>query len=324
VVAVDTNARRVRTEIGEDSYCALILATGGTAKALPGLPADNERVFSLRTYADACSITAALARADRVAVIGGGWLGLEIAAAAGTLGKNVTVFETAAALCPRSLPPAVGKHLQNMHENHGVRIVTHSRAAFAREASRIVARDADGAENFDIAVVAIGLAPQVALACDAGLACDDGILTDGAGRTSAPGVYAIGDVARFRHDGMREALRLESWTSAGIQGAVVAQAICGGRPQHTAAPWFWSEQYGHIIQVAGLPQAGLELMSEEAGDRPLWRYGRGSRISAVIGLDRARDVRAASASLSAQLADASRDQDHRTAADAVTSSTQAL
>jgi 3-phenylpropionate/trans-cinnamate dioxygenase ferredoxin reductase subunit len=321
---VDTKARRVRTETGDDSYGALILATGGTAKALPGLPADNERIFSLRTHADACSITAALAHADRVAVIGGGWLGLEIAAAARTLGKDVTVFEGAAVLCPRSLPPAVGKHLQLMHEAHGVRIVTRSRASFAREASRIVARDADGAESFDIAVVAIGLVPQVALASDAGVACDDGILTDGAGRTSAPGVYAIGDVARFRHDGMRETLRLESWTSAGIQGALVAQAICGGRPQHTAAPWFWSEQYGHLIQVAGLPQPGLELMSEEAGDRPLWRYGRGDRLAAVIGIDRARDVRAASTALSAQLAAASSDQDHRTTAGAVLSSTQAL
>jgi NADPH-dependent 2,4-dienoyl-CoA reductase/sulfur reductase-like enzyme len=324
VVAIDTKARRVRTLAGEDRYGTLILATGGTAKALPGLLADNDRIFSLRTHADARSITAAMTRADRVAVIGGGWLGLEIAAAARTLGKDVTVFEAAETLCPRSLPTAVGEHLQRVHEARGVRIETRSRAAFVREAARIVARHAGGAENFDIAVVAIGLVPQVELASAAGLACDDGILTDGAGRTSAAGVYAIGDVARFFHDGMREAVRLESWTSAGVQGALVAQAICGGQPQHTAAPWFWSEQYGHIIQVAGLPQADLELISEEAGERPLWRYGRGEQVSAVIGIDRARDVRAASAALSAQLATASHDRDRRTTADTVTSSTQAL
>jgi NADPH-dependent 2,4-dienoyl-CoA reductase/sulfur reductase-like enzyme len=209
-----------------------------------------------------------------------------------------------------------------MHEAQGVRVVTRSTAAVAREDSGIVARHAGGIEHFDIAVVAIGLVPQVALASDAGVACDDGVLTDGAGRTSTAGVYAIGDAARFHHDGLRQTLRLESWTNANVQGALVAEAICGGQPRHTAAPWFWSEQFGRIIQVAGLPQADLELMSEEAGDRPLWRLGRGDRLAAVIGIDRARDVRAASTALSSQLAAASRCRELQTTAAEDNPSTQ--
>ena len=314
VVAIDTKNRRVRTSIGEDSFDALILATGGTAKALPALPVDNEHVFSLRTCGDARNITAALGRSGRVAIIGGGWLGLEVAAAARTLGKHVAVFEAAATLCPRSLPPAVGDHLRRMHEAHGVQIVTHSAATFERNGAGVAVHHADRIECFDIAVVAIGLVPQTTLAIEAGITCADGILTDGAGRTSAPDVYAIGDVARFHHDSMRASLRLESWTHANVQATLVAQAICGGQPRYTATPWFWSEQFGRMVQMAGLPQADLELISEETGDRPLWRYGRGNRLTAVIGIDRARDVRAASTALAAQFS----------AAPKAISSTQAL
>jgi NADPH-dependent 2,4-dienoyl-CoA reductase/sulfur reductase-like enzyme len=302
VVAIDTKARHLRTSDGDDNYGALILATGGTAKPLPSLPVDNDSVFSLRTSGDARNIIAALARAARVAVIGGGWLGLEIAAAARALGKDASIFEAAATVCPRSLPPAVGDHLQRLHEANGVRVLTRSTATFARDGSAIVVRHAGGTERFDIAVVAIGLVPQTALASDAGVACDDGILTDGAGRTSVPHVYAIGDAARFHHDGLRKTLRLESWTHANVQAALAAQAICGAQPRYTAPPWFWSEQYGQMIQMAGLPQTDLELMSEETGERPLWRYGRDDQLAAVIGIDRARDVRAASTALAAQLA----------------------
>jgi 3-phenylpropionate/trans-cinnamate dioxygenase ferredoxin reductase subunit len=189
-----------------------------------------------------------------------------------------------------------------MHEAHGTRILTRCAATFARDGDRVVVRHSGGSERFDMLVVAIGLVPQTALASDAGIACDDGILTDGAGRTSATDVYAIGDAARFQHDGLRLSLRLESWTHANVQAALAAQAICGGQPSYTATPWFWSEQFGRMIQMAGLPQADLELISEDAGEKPLWRFGRDGRTTAVIGIDRARDVRAASSALAAQLA----------------------
>ncbi len=303
VSLIEANTRRLRLSDGrQDAYGALILATGGTAKAMPGLAVDNTRVFSLRTYADARVISEALTRAHSLAVIGGGWLGLEIAAAASIMGRRVSVFEAAPSLCPRSLPHEVGEQLRRMHEAHGVRIVTRSDAGFAREGSQILARHADGRiDRFDIAVIAIGLIPRIELASTAGIACDDGILTDGAGRTSHAGIYAVGDAARPHHDGMRRRLRLESWTNAAVQGALAAQAIHGARPRYTTAPWFWSEQFGRMVQVAGMPRPDLLLMSTEDGDRPLWRYGQNGRLAAVIGIDRAKDVRAASRLLTADL-----------------------
>jgi 3-phenylpropionate/trans-cinnamate dioxygenase ferredoxin reductase component len=303
VASLDVGSQRIVLSDGtNDSYGTLILATGGTARALPFLAVDNERVLALRTLADARSIAAALARTHSVAVIGGGWLGLEVAAAATTLGRSVSVFETAPTLCARSLPREPADYLQRMHTERGVRVELRSSASFAHDEERIVARHLDGRiEDFDMAIIAAGLVPRTELARDAGIACDDGILTDGAGRTSVPGIYAIGDVARLRHDGMQQRLRLESWTNAATQGALVAQAICGGEPSYTAAPWFWSEQFGRIIQVAGLPQPDLALLSRDDGDGPLWRYGRNRQPACVIGIDRTREVRAASRLLTAAL-----------------------
>lgn len=303
VVAIDSDRRYVQLSSGEQTaFDILILATGGTARALPSLPVDNDRVFALRTLADAQAIARSLARARNAAVIGGGWLGLEIAAALRALGKDVTVFEAAAHVCQRSLPPEVALHLQSLHEQQGACIRTGARVSFTREGDHILARHNDGqSDSFDIAIVAIGLAPRTELARSAGLICDDGILTNGTGHTNIPGIYAIGDVARLHHDGLQQALRLESWTNAAAQAALAAQAICGRQQFYTAAPWFWSEQYDRMVQVAGLPQPDLELLSMEDGSNPLWRYGRSGKLAAVIGIDRPRDVRMAARELTAQM-----------------------
>lgn len=305
VVSIDAENRQIALSNGmQDIFGALILATGGSARTLPTLAADNSRVFSLRTLADAHAISRSLAGARNVAVIGGGWLGLEIAAALSLVAKTVAVFEAAAHVCQRSLPKDVGAYLQHMHEERGVRIHTSAKAAFEQESARIIARHNDGrTDSFDIAIVATGLMPRMELAATAGIACNDGILTDGAGRTSKAGIYAIGDVARLHHDGMQQRLRLESWTNATTQGLLVAQAICGQQPRYTSAPWFWSEQFDRIVQVAGLPQPDLELLSVEDGDNPLWHYGKRGKLMAVIGIDRPKDVRAASRRLTAQLED---------------------
>lgn len=303
VVAVDSGRRCVLLSNGEQvSFDILILATGGAARALPSLPADNVRVFALRTLADAQAITGSLDGARNAAVVGGGWLGLEIAAALRALAKDVTVFEAADHVCQRSLPREVARYLQSLHEQHGIRIHTGARVNFVRERDHVLARHGNGQnQSFDIAIVATGLAPRTELARSAGLICDDGILTDGAGRTNISDIYAIGDVARLHHDGLQQTLRLESWTNAATQAALAAQAICGQQPSYVAAPWFWSEQYGHMVQVAGLPQPDLELLSVDDGANPLWRYGRAGKLAAVIGIDRPRDVRMAARELTAQM-----------------------
>lgn len=316
VVAIDGGRRCVQLSSGEQaSFDILILATGGTARALPSLPADNDRVFALRTLADAQAIAGSLKNVRNAAVIGGGWLGLEIAAAIRAQAKDVTIFEAAAHVCQRSLPREVAQHLESLHEQHDVRIHTGAKVSFARERDHVLAQHGDShRDTFDIAIVAIGLAPRTELARAAGLVCDDGILTDGAGRTNIPGIYAIGDVARLHHDGLQQALRLESWTNAAHQAALAAQAICGQQPSYTAAPWFWSEQYGRMVQVAGLPQPDLELLSVEHGTNPLWRYGRAGKLAAVIGIDRPRDVRMAARELTAQMSAPSNPDESRRSA----------
>ena len=277
-------------------YDVLVLATGGAARALPSLPADGRRVFMLRTLDDARAIDRASQMARNALVLGGGWLGLESAAALRGRGCEVTLLEAADRLCARSVPAEISAYLHDLHNRHGVQIVIGAAAAIAPSPDGITARWNGATATFDMAIVAIGLTPHDALARNAGLACQDGILTDDLGRTDDPAIFAIGDVARIRIGS--DTQRLESWKHAIAQGRLAAQAICGAPVSAPEAPWFWSEQYDKLIQVAGLPHPGLTLLAAETEPHPLWRYGAGNDIRAVIGVNRARDLRQAHRTLS--------------------------
>lgn len=277
-------------------YDVLVLATGGAARALPSLPADGRRVFVLRTLDDARAIDRASRMARNALVLGGGWLGLESAAALRGHGCEVTLLEAADRLCARSVPAEISVYLHDLHSGHGVQLITGATAVIAASPDGITARWNGTAATFDMAVVAIGLTPHDALARNAGLACQDGILTDDFGRTDDPAIFAIGDVGRIRIGNQTQ--RLESWKHAIAQGRRAAQAICGAPVSAPEAPWFWSEQYDRLIQVAGLPQPSLTLLATETEPHPLWRYGAGGETHAVIGVNRARDLRQAHRTLS--------------------------
>lgn len=293
VVGVARTDRRLLLADGtSEAYGALVLATGGRARSLPGLHVDGERVFALRTLDDALALHRALSAARRVLVVGGGWLGLEVAATAQAMDCDVTLLEAADRLCPRSLPLEVAAHLLALHRSREVEVVLGERAAISATLEGVELRRPNGqAVRYDLAVVAIGMAANDGLARDAGLATDDGILTDALGRTADPDIFAVGDVARFPIGG--ESLRLESWQNAADQARVVAAAILGQPTVYAPVPWFWSEQFGQMIQVAGLPHPSMTLIDAEPGERPLWRYGRGGIEQAVIGIGRARELRAA-------------------------------
>lgn len=277
-------------------YDILVLATGGSARVLGSLPPDGRRVFVLRTLDDAHAIDRASQMARNALVLGGGWLGLESAAALRGRGCEVTLLEAADRLCARSVPAAISAWLHDLHSGHGVQIATGAAAKVAASPDGITAQWNGATATFDMAVVAIGLTPHDALARNAGLACQDGILTDDLGRTDDPAIFAIGDVARIRIG--NEMQRLESWKHAIAQGRRAAQAICGVPVSAPEAPWFWSEQYDRLIQVAGLPHPNLTLLAAETEPHPLWRYGVGNDIRAVIGVNRARDLRQAHRTLS--------------------------
>uniref|UniRef100_UPI0025DCFDC7 NAD(P)/FAD-dependent oxidoreductase n=1 Tax=uncultured Caulobacter sp. TaxID=158749 RepID=UPI0025DCFDC7 len=175
VTAIDRAAREVMTDAGEViPYETLVLATGGSARRLAGLPIDGRRVFELRTLSDALALHAALQGAARVLVIGGGWLGLEVAAAIRQQAREVTLAEAAPRLCARSAPPEVAEYLLELHRGHGVDVRLGSCVAPALGEDGVTL--APDARPYDLAVVAVGMAARDELAAAAGLPTDDGVL----------------------------------------------------------------------------------------------------------------------------------------------------
>jgi 3-phenylpropionate/trans-cinnamate dioxygenase ferredoxin reductase subunit len=152
-------------------------------------------------------------------------------------------------------------------------------------------------ESFDVAIVAIGLTARDQLAAAAGLATADGVLTDCAGATTDPDVFAIGDVSRISPSSNDVGVRLESWRHAETQARLAAAAILGQTASYDEPAWFWSEQFDRLIQIAGLPNTGHQLIDATPDENPLWRFGRDGAVHTVIGVNRAREVRLAQRTL---------------------------
>ncbi|PFH29868.1 NAD(P)/FAD-dependent oxidoreductase [Burkholderia sp. JKS000303] len=235
-----------------------LLATGGRARDLPGLPS-GAHVYSLRTLADAMRLRERLTRSKSVAVIGGGFLGLEFAASARSRGLDVTIYETAPRLLGRAVPAAFADRLRAKHESHGVRFI------FNADALRVDPRKHDvrmvtdgGTADFDFCVVAIGQTPNDDLARASGIATGNGILVDEYCRTSVPGIYAAGDCANFPFGATGQRLRLESWQNAQEQAIVAARNMAGEHTAYRPTPWFWTDQYDWNIQMLGMPDHSIE------------------------------------------------------------------
>ena len=258
-VAIDRAGHRLQLASGAAlPYAQLVLATGARARTLPALQGlDNVAV--LRHAADAERTRALLAAAQRVTVLGGGFIGLEIAASAQALGKQVTVLEAAPRLLARSLSAAMAEHVLQAHRASGIdlRLGVHV-DGFEATGGRLQALQVDGVrEDVDLLVLGIGAVPEDTLARAAGIACADaadggGIAVDAALRSSDPDVLAIGDCASFPLAGSTRRLRLESVQNAGDQARTAAATLQGRQPVHAALPWFWSDQGGLRLQMAGL------------------------------------------------------------------------
>jgi 3-phenylpropionate/trans-cinnamate dioxygenase ferredoxin reductase subunit len=251
-------------------YDTLILALGARARrlAIPGAELDG--VMTLRTRSDSDALRARLETAKRVVVVGGGFIGLEIAAAARAFGAEVVVLEAARQLMARTCGSAISDFYVREHARHGVDVRLASPPTAFEGRSRVEAVAlADGMRiAADLVVVGIGATPNVEIATAAGLACEDGVVADEAGRTGAPAVYAIGDVAASWSALYRRRMRLESVQNA-IDGAkAAAAAIAGATPPPPAAPWNWSDQYDLKLQIAGIG-AGFdrEVLRGEASKR---------------------------------------------------------
>ena len=259
VKAIDRSARTVMLDDGSAlPYTGLVLATGSTPRALPLPGGDAPGVLALRTRDDASAIADRLAACIEqqrpVVVIGGGFIGLEVAATARKKGLAVTVLEAAPRLLGRVLAPVLSDWYAELHRDHGVQLLLGAQvSAIEADANGVTGvKLADGSVvPAGLVVVGIGVSANHQLAQDAGLECDRGIVVDACGRTSDPRIVAAGDcTARRLADG--SLIRLESVQNATEQGKSAAAALLGQDRPFTATPWFWSDQYDKKLQMAGL------------------------------------------------------------------------
>lgn len=275
-IEIDREARIVRCADGRSvTYDHLFLTTGSRVRTLPFWQEGEgpKRVHVLRDLDDAKDLRAAMEQARRLAVIGGGWIGLEVAATARQMGLDVVVLEAAPRLCGRSLPPEISDYLAQLHRGHGIDVRTGAAVEKVTASSQSVRVDVAGEPLlFDHVVVGIGIVPETDLAAAAGLAVDNGILVDACGRTLDPHISAAGDVTSHPNAFMGGHVRLESWANAQNQAIVAAQAAIGAEAIHADIPWVWSDQYDANIQIIGMPDraAALRLRGDQAAGKCCW------------------------------------------------------
>ena len=265
-VSIDPEGKTVAFHDGSsEGYDILVLATGSTARKLPVPGGDHPDLLELRTLKDAERLKAVLGPGRRLAVVGGGYVGLEAAASARALGAEAVVIERAPRVLARVASEALSAFFTEQHRARGVEILTGAEVvAVARDGVTL----ADGTVvRADAVLVGVG-----ALACDglprsAGLRCDDGVVVDDQARTSDPAIFAVGDMTRRPipvHGGVHH--RLESVPNALEQAKQAAAAIVGRSGPAPEVPWFWSDQYEYKLQIAGLPfEADRQVVRGDLG-----------------------------------------------------------
>jgi 3-phenylpropionate/trans-cinnamate dioxygenase ferredoxin reductase subunit len=255
VTAVDPAAHEI--VLDDDSrigYSKLLLTTGSSPRRVPIPGADLKGVLYLREVQDSDRIRAAFERSSRVAVLGGGWIGLESAAAARTAGDEVTVLEIADLPLLRVLGREAAEVFAKLHTDHGVDLRTGVRVAEITGSGGAAngVRLTDGTHvDADVVVVGVGITPNTGLASAAGLQVDDGIVTDAALRTSVPDIFAAGDVANAFHPLVGKHIRVEHWANARHQPVAAAKAMLGQDVAYDRVPYFYTDQYDLGMEYAG-------------------------------------------------------------------------
>jgi len=253
VSAIDPGKGVVVSAGAEQPYERVLLATGASPRRLPPADQSGAPVTYLRTIEDSDRIKETLARGSSLAIVGGGWIGLEIAAAARQADCTVTVLETLDLPLLRVLGPEVAQIFADLHRKHGVDLRTGVRVdGFDRAGDRAVVRLGDGAAvESDLVLVGIGVAPNTGLAEQAGLETDNGILADEHLRTSDPSVFAAGDVANAYRPRLGRRVRVEHWDNAIEQGKVAGVNLAGGQAVYDRLPYFFTDQYDLGMEYVG-------------------------------------------------------------------------
>lgn len=255
VVDLDRKDHTVNLDDGETIiYDKLLIATGSRVRHLPAPGAELEGIHYLRSIADVDGIRAALKPGARLAIVGAGYIGLEVAAVARKLGHEVTVVEALDRVMARVVAPNVSHFYEQVHRDAGVDLrLNTGLTAFegGDHFERLRLTDGSAVEG-DLAVVGIGILPNVELAQESGLAVNDGVVVDEYGRTADPDVFAAGDVTNHPNAILGRNIRLESVQNAMSQGKAAALAMMGELEPYAEVPWFWSDQYDLKLQIAGL------------------------------------------------------------------------
>ena len=235
-------------------YDKLVLATGTRARTLPSIAKGTENVHFLRTAKDAQALRERFSHLSSFTLIGGGFIGLELAATFNALGKKVTVLEVAPRLLARSISPELSQHVLQTHLSAGVDIRMQANIkGFEFEGHRLTRIELEtGHIDTECVLLGIGAVAEETLALEAGLKCSQGVVVDQHLRTSDPCVWAIGDCTRFPYHANGESLRLESIQNANDQARIAAQNLCGQATKYQPTPWFWSEQGAMRLQMVGL------------------------------------------------------------------------
>jgi 3-phenylpropionate/trans-cinnamate dioxygenase ferredoxin reductase subunit len=268
VSAIDPVRRRVILDIGDTfTYAKLALATGSRARNLLIGGSELAGVHCLRTLEQTLAIQSALDSARRVTIIGGGFIGLEMAAVARKLGKEVVVLEASDRLMARVVAPPISDYFLQLHRQKGVDVRLNAKAAaFSGTDGRVSGVTLQSGESLptDLVVLGVGIIPNAELADEAGLACDSGIIVDACGRTSDPHIVACGDCTATLVNGKLR--RLESVQNAVEQAKAAAAALMDQEKPFTSTPWFWTEQFHTKLQMVGIAEGYDKMVLRGALD----------------------------------------------------------
>ncbi len=296
--SIDLIAKKVTLENGSDvSYDKLLLTTGGHVQTLP-IPGENlHGVHYLRTLDDGRAIETSLRKGMRMVVVGGGFIGLEVAASASQRGCAVTVLELSDRLMGRGVPASISKFFLNLHRGQGVEIQlsTGIERIDGNGAVSVVTTDKSERLEAEIVVIGIGILPETGLAQRAGLAVDNGIIVDEFCRTSSPDVFAAGDNTCHRNTFVGSSVRLEAWQCAQNMAIAAAKIMCGDETPYHEVPWMWSDQFDANLQIAGVPinWDNIVIRGNPANGSFIGFVLENGRISGAISINQPRDMRLA-------------------------------
>lgn len=274
-------------------YDQLIISTGSRVRRLNVPGSDKKGIYYLRDLDDANALKQRLKKNKKMVIVGAGYIGLEVASVAASLGVEVTVIEMANRVMNRTVDPIVSSYYQKLHESHGVKIhLDNGLKAFEGGDSVNAVLCSDGLMlEAELVVIGAGVLPNQEIAIEAGLECNNGIMVNEFGETSTAHVYACGDCTNHPNKGLNTRLRLESVHNAMEQSKTVANTIMGNKEPYDQVPWFWSDQYDHKLQLVGISGDHDEVVMRglESEQKFLLFYLKNSELIAVNAINSSKE-----------------------------------